>query len=156
MKWKEENNCIPEEILQQFVDGELGQKQTEIIKEHLSSCDKCKSVIHTKRLIISELNKALNFGDAYKIEIPEFEEKNIKTVGFHKTTTLFWWSAAAVILLIISVFLLKNPGKNEVNLEYVFQEMNNEVDANKPWHEQTTTIYILNESGEIIDKIENL
>ena len=44
----------------------------------------------------------------------------------------------------------------KIKVEYVFQEMNSEIDANVPWYEQTSTIYILDESGEIIDKIENL
>ena len=77
-------------------------------------------------------------------------------MDLQKRKNIYWWSAAAGFLLLLSVFAFYDFGKNNIETEYVFQEMNTEIDANKPWYEQSSTIYILNESGEIIDKIENL
>jgi len=156
MKWKEENNCLPEEILQQFIDEELKQEEAVLVEKHLSTCENCQSAIKEKRLLIKQLNKALNFVDEDKMVIPEFDMNKTKVVEFKAKRRYYWWSAAAVILLVVSIFLSRNFNEPEVNLEYVLQDMNYEIDANKPWYEQTSTIYVLNESGEIIDKIENL
>lgn len=156
MKWKEENNCVSEEVLQQYIDGELEQKETTLIKEHILKCQNCQSAIKEKKLLIDKLNNALNLVDEDKIEVPAFDASKTNIIKFHPGKRIYRWSAAAIFILLISFFLIKNSQEPDVKLEYVFQEMNDEIDANKPWHEQTTTIYILNESGEIIDQIENL
>lgn len=37
--------CLTEEVIQQFVDGELSNSQTEEAAAHLASCDKCASLL---------------------------------------------------------------------------------------------------------------
>lgn len=37
--------CLTEEVIQQFVDGELSNAQTEEAASHLASCDKCASLL---------------------------------------------------------------------------------------------------------------
>lgn len=156
MKWRDENNCVSEEVLQQFIDRELEQRESVLVEKHLSTCENCQQVIKKKRLLIDNLKNALNLIDEGKAKIPELDLNKTKVVDFKDKKRSYWWSAAALILVLISIFLIKNTNEPDVNLEYVLQDMDNEIDANKPWHDQSTTIYILNESGEIIDKFENL
>lgn len=156
MKWKNENNCLSDEILQKYVDEELTPEQLIKVKMHLQTCESCKTSIEEKKSLISELNEALELVEDEEIQIPVFEYKNIESIYFWKNRQVVWWSAAAVFLIVISVLVFNKTEKPDMNLEYVYREMQTEIDANKPWQEQTSTIYILNESGEIIDKIENL
>lgn len=155
MKWKEENKCFSDEILQFYVDGELSRNEHEKLEKHLSECEYCKAKFQEKKNLIELLNNGIPSVHHNEIIIPDFYPPETQKTGGRKKTQVYWWSAAAILIL-ISFFLVKNINEPDVILEYVFQEMNDEIDANKPWNEQSTTLYILDESGEIIDKIENL
>lgn len=156
MKRKEGNKCLSDEILQRFIDGELEQKEVKRVENHLSICENCRSVLTEQKVIIEQLNGALTIQDRDEIVIPEFDLNQSVTIDIQQKRKFYWWSAAAILLLLISIFIFRNAADNNSNFEYVFQEMNSDIDANVPWYEQTSTIYILDESGEIIDKIENL
>lgn len=156
MKWKDKNSCVPNDILQQFVDGELVPKVEEKVEKHISSCQSCLSIVEERRTFIARLNESLNLIDEDKIEIPEFNPNRQEQFDIQKRRNIYWWSAAAIFLVTISTFIITNSNKKNLDVNYLYHEMNSEIDANKPWHEQSSTIYILNESGEIIDKIENL
>ena len=156
MKWKKENKCLSNEILQQLIDGELESKEVKRVENHLSICENCRSALTEHKVIIEQLNGALTIQDGDGIVIPEFDLNQSTTINIQQKRKIYWWSAAAILLLLISIFIFRNAADNNSNFEYVFQEMNSEIDANVPWYEQTSTIYILDESGEIIDKIENL
>ena len=156
MKWKKENNRLSDEILQCFLDGELAKEKAEHVEKHISECKSCRYKFQEMRNFKKALANKFPKIDDDEITIPEFKTLNLKVVDLQKKKNIYWWSVAAIFLLLVSVFAFYDFGKRNIETEYVFQEMNSEIDANKPWYEQTSTIYILNESGEIIDKIENL
>ena len=153
MKWKKENKCLSDEILQQYIDEELTNEQMRNVETHLSTCESCKLAMEEKKSIIEQLKFALENVEREEIIIPEFDNKTLEIRNSEKHKKLVWWAAASMVLILISVFIFDKPEKVTINLEFVYREMQSEIDANKPWHEQNSTIYILNESGEIIDKI---
>ena len=155
MKWEKENNCISDEILQCFLDGELIIQKEEQVEKHISECESCRCKFQEMKIFLKIFANEFPVIDEDEITIPEFKPMNPKVMDLQKRKNIYWW-AAAVFFLLLSVFAFYDFGKRNIETEYVFQQMNSEIDANKPWYEQTSTIYILNESGEIIDKIENL
>lgn len=157
MKLKEENNCLPDDILQCFVDGELSTMEKELVKEHLYECEHCQSNFQETKDLIGQLSDEFNLIDDDEIFIPPFQSaKVINAPKNRKKRKFYWWAAAAVLLFTIALNFLNDSGEKDFQVNYIFQQTNSEVDANKPWHEQTSTLYILDESGNIIDKIENL
>jgi predicted anti-sigma-YlaC factor YlaD len=156
MKWNEENNCLSDEMLQHYIDEELSLNEQIKIEKHLAECEYCSAKFQDKKKLIELLSNGVPSVKDNEIIVPDFHPPEKQKLEGRKKKHIYWWSTAASILILISLFLFKNTDDTDINLEYVYKEMNEEIDANKPWHEQTTTIYILNESGEIIDKIENL
>ena len=156
MKWKKENNCISDEILQCFLDEELVKQMAEQVEKHISECESCLYKSQEKRNFKNVFVNEFPAIDENEITIPEFKPMNPKVMNLQKRKIFYLWSAAAGFLLLLSVLAFYDFGGDNIETEYVFQEMNTEIDANIPWYEQSSTIYILNESGEIIDKIENL
>ena len=54
---EEMKNCPADEVLACLIDGILGDKRSEKVKQHLAMCNKCKDVVETKKKAKQESDK---------------------------------------------------------------------------------------------------
>lgn len=154
MRWKRNDGCLKDEFLQCFIDDELDKNELEEIKIHLDECEGCLSRLNEQKRIVEQLHSGFNSLNIDQIEIPEFRShktfknrRNIKKIYFQ-------WSAAAVVIILLSVFLFKKPVKTEeIETTYIIYDLGRETDANKPWQDQSMTLFILDDSGKMLDEI---
>jgi len=154
MKLKGKTICLKDKILQQYIDQELDEASIENVKLHISNCKECKIRFEKQMEITNKLKTGLPFIAENQIKIPEFKTVDKIRILYPKKRKVYFWWAAASVLLVVSIFIV-NPFKDSIpkDMNYIFYDMYSEIDANKPWHDQSTTMYIVDESGEVIDQV---
>ena len=150
--------CLDRVTIQEYIDNEMDDLQSEQVRSHLSECEKCRELYTTalddKRRIESLLSQIDDKEES--IKIPEFNHE-IKRRSLSKAigASLFLKIAAgtAIILglfwLIYSTYLSpEQPELSEADL--VALELLRDIGPNKAWHNTHTVFVITNEKGEVI------
>lgn len=144
-------NCINEELIQRYIDGELDVAAIFMLQNHVGSCTVCKEKLNRQVKIVAGIKEVIgNFVDE-NIEIPEFKiipEREPKRSIVRK---LFYdLSAAAVILIFVGIQMFQ--GKNVQCERMIFYQFESEYDANLPITEQEMNFEFFDENGKIIEK----
>jgi predicted anti-sigma-YlaC factor YlaD len=142
-------NCIKDEIIQKYIDGEAAPAEISLIENHIASCSKCASRIENHRRLSAAFKKAVTQLSKETIEVPEFEipSKSTKQHSF-SYTRLFYIVAAASILLIVIVLARKKEIKagDEIKIE-IGSVM--DVDANRTVSQLPLIISVVDSDGNI-------
>ncbi len=158
MKWKDNNGkCISEKIIQTYIDNEIDTFEKGGIEKHFAECKNCNRRLYEHKKMISDFKQSMSLVNIDSIEIPEFNFEKAPVIARKKHRLFYWkWAAAAVILITSSLFIHKKLNTNSQNdVRYIIFDMSGEVDANKPFHEQSMSIYIIDKSGKKIENIIN-
>lgn len=156
MKWKRNDGCLTDEILQYYIDGELDEGKTDEVNIHLAECRNCKSRLQEKKNVIEDLKSGLSAIGENEAEIPVFRLSDFdnNTEQARTKRVYFQWAAAAVSFILISFYTVKEitrPAQKETT--YILYDLSTETDANKPWHDQPMTMYIMDDSGKMLEEI---
>ena len=158
MKWKDNNGkCLFDEMIQMYIDNETDTFEKAGMEKHFTECKNCNRRLNEHKKMISDFKQSMSLPNIEPIEIPEFNYEKAPVIA-RKTHRLFYWkwAAAAVILIASSLFIYEKLNTNSQNdIQYIIFDMSSEVDANKPLHEQTMSIYIIDKSGKQIENIIN-
>ena len=158
MKWKDNNSkCMSDEMIQMYIDNEIDTFEKAGMEKHFAECKNCNRRLYEHKKMISGFKQSMSLVNIDSIEIPEFNYEKTPIIT-RKTHRLFYWkwAAAAVILIASSLFIYEKLNTNsQNNVQYIIFDMSSEVDANKPLHEQTMSIYIIDKSGKQIETIIN-
>ena len=158
MKWKDNNSkCMSEKMIQMYIDNEIDTFEKAEMEKHFAECKNCNLRLYEFKKMISDFKQSISLVNIDSIEIPEFNYEKAPLIT-RKTHHLFYWkwAAAAVILIASSLFIHKKINTNSPNdVRYIIFDMSSEVDANKPLHEQSMSIYIIDKSGKQIENIIN-
>jgi predicted anti-sigma-YlaC factor YlaD len=140
-------NCIHDDLIQIYIDGESSPEKTLIVENHIAKCDKCVIRIENQRRLAGNLKKAIDLFAKETIEIPKFEisSKNIKR-NILTTKRLSYIIAAASILLFIIVITQKTKMKNFDEIKFEIGSVM-EVDANRPVSSFPQVINIIDAKG---------
>ena len=138
-------NCLSDREIQEYIDNEYSTRQ--FAEQHLQQCSACSHKEQKKRqfldLVINEYNHLYTYSN-----IPEFKIPQTTFSGYKKIRTrilLFTATAAAAIIF----FLMIAPQKPERQTDFLmFYELEMEIDANKPFHDQNLNIVIYSNSEE--------
>jgi hypothetical protein len=155
MKWKNnKSKCMSEKMIQMYIDNEIDTFKKADMEKHFAECENCNRRLYEYRKMISDFKESISLVNTESIEIPEFKYEKTPLISRKKPPTFYWKYAAAVILFALLLFIYKKIYTGSPNdIRYVIYDMNGEVDANKPWHEQSMSIYIIDESGRKIEHI---
>ncbi len=137
-------NCIDEQLLQKYIDGECTESENVAVKKHISVCPTCLQKHAEMENLSSELKIALNTLSTENVEIPRFK---IPASRSGKNMKLFMISLPAACVLFFVLFFVNK--KNETNQKelVIVQSIPREVDANRPASEQEFVIEVFDGKG---------
>jgi len=142
-------NCISDDIIQKYIDGEATPTEVSFVENHIASCNKCVLRIENQRRLSTNVKKAINLLAKDSIEIPEFAvpSRHIKKPSL-MTKRFSYVIAAACILFFVFVIMKKNELKkqNEIIIE-IGSVM--DVDANRPVSDFPLVLNFIDAEGNI-------
>ena len=146
---------MDEEIIQQYIDGELSPPKSEAIENHIATCKDCSDRIAEqetrKKLVVDALNilaEPVNDVTLEDISIP-YPQKRKQSVLLRFIPLL---AAASAILFIVVFFSQRKTPHNGTALLYDVP-FAGEIDANKPIIDQELTITVISPDGRITKKV---
>ena len=158
MKWKDKNSkCISEKMIQMYIDNEIDAFEKTGMEKHFAECKKCNRKLYEHKKMIADFKLSISLVNIDSIDIPEFKHEKAPEISRKKHRLFYWkWAAAAVILIASSLFIHKKINTNSQNdVQYIIFDMSSEVDANKPLHEQSMSIYIIDKSDKKMEHFIN-
>ena len=151
MKLKNNNSkCLSEKMIQMYIDNEIDTFEKAGMEKHFAECKNCNRRLYEFKKMISDFKQSMSLVNIDSIEIPEFKHEETPLISGKKHPAFYWkWAVAAVILIASSLLIYNKLNTNSQNdVQYIIFDMSSEVDANKPLHEQSMSIYIIDKSGK--------
>lgn len=142
-------NCLNDEVIQLYIDGELGRDYLTQLESHLKICKKCDQRISEQRDFSQRIMVAIKKLDFDLDGIPNLEPSKKKNGLLNKAVyKILYPLAAAIIITFFLVLPISKDGENPKEL-IALSSFSGEVDANLPLSEQEIEIVFYNEKGEI-------
>lgn len=129
-------------LIQKYIDGELAEKESQVIESHLADCASCRQKVDEQRAFSEKVKQSLEKSVPADVEIPPFgikKEMVSKDRAIHIAiiSSLSAACAVALLFLIISFF---NSRTKPIEPFYDYYTIE-EYDANKPFSEQKLALY---------------
>jgi predicted anti-sigma-YlaC factor YlaD len=137
-------NCIDEQLLQKYIDGECIENEKTVVKQHLSSCPECAQKHDERGGLSIQIKQAINSLSIENIEIPAL--KNTNTTSVKNIKLIIYSLSAACIIAFVLFFVDKKLESNKKEITIV-QSITREVDANRPASEQDFVIEVYDGKG---------
>lgn len=139
-------NCIDDQILQKYIDGECTENEMSEVKQHLSGCLACREKHAEMEKLSEEIKLAVNSLKIENIEIPAFRKpctrraiRNLKPVIY---------SLAAACILAFILFIVNKNSESPQGKITIVQIAPMEVDANRPAGDQDFVIEVYDGKGQ--------
>lgn len=142
-------NCIDEQLLQKYIDGECSDMETTEVQQHLSICLACTQSLAEMEKLSIEIKKALNSLTTEDVEIPIF--KNRSTHSINRNVNLLIYSLSAACILLFALFIVDNEIQKSQKEITIVQSVPVEVDANRPASDQEFVIEVYDGKGQRIE-----
>ncbi len=145
-------NCINEELIQRYIDGELDAAEVFMFQNHIENCMSCQEKSNRQVKIVAEIKKTIGNLVEENIEIPEFKMNSKREPKRGIARNFFYdLSAAAVILTFVGIQVFQGENiKTEMIMMMTYQ-FESEYDANLPITEQEMSFEFFDENGKIIE-----
>lgn len=142
-------NCIDEQLLQKYIDGECTDSEMTELKQHLAICPACTQNLDEREKLSVGIKRALHSLKAEEIGIPVFKNRNKRLINRNVNLIIYSLSAACILLFV--VFIVGNeiqPNQKEIT---IVQSVPIEVDANRPASDQEFVIEVYDGKGQRIE-----
>lgn len=139
-------NCMDEQLLQKYTDGECTANEIIEVEQHLSICPSCRQSLADREKLSAGIKGALNSLTSEEIEIPVFRNSNTRSLN--RNINLIIYSLAAACILLFVLFIAGNefqPNKKKIT---IVQSVPVEVDANRPASDQEFVIEVYDGNGQ--------
>lgn len=139
-------NCIDEQLLQKYIDGECTESEMAEVKQHLSTCLSCTQSLAEREKLSAGIKRALNALTVEEIEIPVFRNINKRSLNININLLIYSLSAACILLFVL--FIVDKdfqPNPKEIT---IVQSVPVEVDANRPASDQEFVIEVYDGKGQ--------
>jgi len=149
--------CFKDDILQKYLDKETSFDENLTMDEHLNHCTDCAKRMEQLLVRAMRIKKLIHsLGD-------ENKEESIKPLplvfagkkaiihtknGWNPLKRLFFGVGAACLLALIFIYTPKAYPEKSQNVLLMQQDFV-EIDANKPYSEQETTITVIDPDGNV-------
>jgi anti-sigma factor RsiW len=147
---------MSDEMIQQYIDGELNPEEVAFIEQHLKGCNSCTARLESQRKLSKKLKSAIDSIVDDNIEIPAFETgKKLprKTVSTRKPVFVIASMIAAACLVLFFVVFRNGESvqtANQISSAGIYPF---EPDANQPLSGQPLIIHVAGPDGNQIDYI---
>lgn len=140
--------CLDNELIQEFIDGQVSREMEESIKDHIAKCATCAEKIEEQKFFIGELKNAIDLLDEEMDIIPEFKKPTIKkfSIGLKMKSYLKYVAVASIIFVVVYFIRPREPKEEFV---YIYYDLADEFDANLPGSEQEYSYKTINNDGMI-------
>jgi predicted anti-sigma-YlaC factor YlaD len=139
-------NCIDEELLQKYIDGECTENEMVAVKQHLSGCLACTRKHAEMEKLSAEIKRAVNFLTIDNIEIPAFRKPVARSLN--RNFKLFLYSLSAACILLFALFFANRKIESPHNEISIVQITPAEVDANRTASDQDFVIEVYDSKGQ--------
>jgi len=139
-------NCIEEQLLQKYIDGECTENETTVVKQHLTYCPVCEQKYAEMELLSAGIKRAINSITIEKTEIPAFKNTNIRSSK--KNLKLIIYSLSAACILLFALFFVDKKNESPQEEMTIVQSILGEVDANRPASDQEFVIEVYDGNGQ--------
>ena len=142
--------CFDEELIQQYIDGELTTEETGFVRQHLINCSECRNRTEQQRSTVVEMKAMLNhLVPAAEPEIPVFHKPEMTTIHKKKRNSYrhIWLTSAAAACLVAWIVFCPEQKETERESRF-FYSIEGEYDANKTYLDQE--INVIDENGQIV------
>lgn len=142
-------NCIKDDLIQKYIDGEASSEELVLVEEHISNCATCSIKIEAREKLVNNIKSTIHLLDEADVEIPAFivpeYHKPKKRSIFNKYFLLV--SAASILILVL--FILKNNDQH-LDSDLIFvNSFESEFDANRTISQQEMVINIIDANGKV-------
>lgn len=144
-------NCLSDEIIQMFIDGELTEKEQVQVVVHLQVCKKCAEHLAVQRELSLNCKASISSLVDELTEIPDFIQAGKKKALSKKVLYRFIYPLAAASILLLFLLLPFNENNEDGTEIFAFSNVSGEIDANLPISDQEIEIYFYDENGKMID-----
>lgn len=139
-------NCIDEQLLQKYIDGECTDNEMAEVKRHLAICPSCTQRLVEMEKISAGIKRALNSFKCEENEIPVFRNRNKRLTNRNVNLLIYSLSAACILLFVL--FIAGNENKPNQKEITIVQSVPVEVDANRPASDQEFVIEVYDGTGQ--------
>lgn len=156
-------NCLTNEVIQSYTDGELSKSEMDVVNSHLLECRDCQKKVNERKTEIRLLKSELKNLNPQSVKIPEFEyphlEKPVRKI-YRISFSRLWKiiiGTTAVIAILIVVQLRKNREDSKLAkiTEYYYQTLE-DYQVQDPydfWLNRRVVIIVTDKKDRIIEKI---
>lgn len=137
-------NCISEQLLQKFVDGECTENEKSELEQHFAKCTECTQRITERKKLSEEIKQEINLLTTENIEIPVFK---LKETDSGKRLKIFIYSLSAASIILFVLFFAEKKIESKSNRITILQSIPLEIDANRPASEQDFVIQVFDGYG---------
>ncbi len=159
-------NCLSEGVIQSYIDEELLEIEMISIRDHISVCSSCKDLYNElteNKVMVLEMINLDDLGDVKIPPIPKFQKRTIhlnsESEKLRKTVSirsLFVYTSSAAAILLLIMFLGKEKAVYDNDkLTMVVEEFYDQQDRNEMWQDGAAMIVFRDESGKVLNVIEN-
>lgn len=146
--------CLTDKQIQQLIDGELSNNQTEKYRSHIAACAYCYEKYNEQKELASCIKSLINDTAHSPEQIPEFRVP-VKSSDLLKRGRKIplWVKVAAVLIPVFFVWkFAHNPQEDFKPTAESIQmyEMCNGVDANTAFQENMIITTVTDEKGKIV------
>ena len=144
-------DCLSDEIIQMFIDGELPGEERELLAFHVQGCEVCAKRISEQQELALGCRESINSLVGDPSEIPGFDHPNKMSVLSKRTRYRIIFPLAAASILVF-FFLLPSDEPAEDLTEIIgLSRFSGEIDANLPVSDQELEISFYDEHGKMIE-----
>jgi hypothetical protein len=139
-------NCIDDQLLQKYIDGECTENERAAVKLHLSVCLDCLQKHTEMEKLSAGIKGAINSLTIENIEIPAFTYGAARPLNRNFKPILYSLAAASILLFVLLIVEKKNEPPQKIIT--IVQSVPAEVDANRPAGEQDLVIEVYDDKGQ--------
>jgi hypothetical protein len=139
-------NCIDEQLLQKYIDGECTENERAVVRQHISGCPACTQKLDEMEELSAGIKRAINLLTIENREIPAFKNTAARPLKRNYKPILYSLAAACILLFVLFIVDRKNES-NQAKIAIV-QCIPAEVDANRPAGDQDFVIEVFDDKGQ--------
>ncbi len=139
-------NCLDEHKVQMYIDNELHADEHLEVEDHLNKCKACLELVENGIKLSIEIKDTFNNMIDENIIVPDFHYP--KPIKKTKRKKYFWLSSAAAAILVLFILSPKDQVNSPIQHNNC-QNLDFEIDANKPISEMVMIMKLTDPDGNI-------
>lgn len=149
-------NCIEEELIQRYIDGELDAGESQRIEHHLAVCPTCAGLVDRQKQLAGSMKSAIGELVKEPVIVPPFVVPTKKKPAFRSSQRklILALSAACLVAFVVLVWNHNQHEKLSMDDEItILGKTDWPVDANQPIGQQGLKVNLIDPEGNITEYV---